>query len=119
MANSILHKRSSVAGVVPAASSLLSGEVAINTADGKVYTKTDAGAVVLVGPSAGGAASIPELTVDPVSPAAGYTWVLKNVTAPVGSPMGLLLAITRANEVADYKLKYKTNSGAIVGVVLA
>ena len=39
MAQSILLKRSSVAGNVPDSSDLSLGEVAINTADGAVYIK--------------------------------------------------------------------------------
>jgi hypothetical protein len=45
----ILHKRSSTASVVPAATELSLGELAINTADGKVYLKKSDGTVVQVG----------------------------------------------------------------------
>ena len=38
--STILHKRSSVAGVVPSLTALSAGEIAINTADGKFFTKT-------------------------------------------------------------------------------
>ena len=40
MASTILHKRSSVSGTVPALSSLQVGEIAINIADGNFFTKT-------------------------------------------------------------------------------
>lgn len=46
MTNAILHKFSSVTTVVPAAGSLTPRELALNTADGRLFTKTDAGAVV-------------------------------------------------------------------------
>lgn len=46
MANTIRHKRGTT---TPAASSLVTGELAVNTATGAVYTKTDAGSVVSVG----------------------------------------------------------------------
>lgn len=46
MHNTILHKRSSTAGASPAPASLTAGELAVNTADGALFTKTGAGAVV-------------------------------------------------------------------------
>lgn len=46
MANTILHKRSTTTGVTPAANTLTPGELAINTADGKVFTKKSDGTVV-------------------------------------------------------------------------
>lgn len=45
MANTIRHKRSSVAGAVPAAAALVPGELAINTADGRLFTERDNGTV--------------------------------------------------------------------------
>ena len=38
--STILHKRNSNSGVVPATTSLSAGEIAVNTADGKLFTKT-------------------------------------------------------------------------------
>lgn len=49
MPNRILHKRNAVAGQIPAAASLTPGELALNTADGRVYTERDNGTVVEVG----------------------------------------------------------------------
>lgn len=46
MANPLLHKYNAVTTTVPAAGSLVPRELAINTADGKLFTKTDAGTVV-------------------------------------------------------------------------
>lgn len=46
MANTIQLKRSSTASAVPAPSSLVAGELAINTADGKLFLKKDSGVVV-------------------------------------------------------------------------
>lgn len=48
MPNTIRHKRGTT---TPAAGSLVVGELAINTATGAVFTKTDAGSVVSVGGS--------------------------------------------------------------------
>ena len=49
MASTILLKRSSTASSVPAAGSLQAGELAVNLADQKLYSKTTGGAVVQVG----------------------------------------------------------------------
>lgn len=46
MSNQILHKRSSTPNAVPTAEQLAVGEIALNTADGKAYTKTSVGQVV-------------------------------------------------------------------------
>jgi hypothetical protein len=54
MANTILHKRSSTTGATPSSGSLSAGELAINTADGKLFTKKDDGTVVEIGASGGG-----------------------------------------------------------------
>jgi len=45
MSNAILHKYSATAGAVPAAGSLTPRELSINTADGRLFTKTTGGAV--------------------------------------------------------------------------
>lgn len=45
----ILLKRSDTTGSVPAANQLMYGELALNTADGKLYTKTTDGSVVQLG----------------------------------------------------------------------
>lgn len=47
MPNQILHKRSTTAGAVPSAGQLSAGELAINTADGKIFAKRDDGAIVV------------------------------------------------------------------------
>lgn len=49
MASTILLKRSSTASSVPAAGSLQAGELAVNLADQKLYSKTAGGSVVQVG----------------------------------------------------------------------
>ena len=46
MATKIIHKRSSVVDKVPVAGDLSAGELALNTADAKIYMKNDAGTVV-------------------------------------------------------------------------
>lgn len=49
MANTIILKKSSTASSVPAAGSLQPGELAVNLADQKLYSKTTGGTVVQVG----------------------------------------------------------------------
>src|SRR5690554_3672755 len=48
MADLIRHKRSDVPSAVPATGDLELGELAINVADGRLYFKTSAGAIIAV-----------------------------------------------------------------------
>jgi hypothetical protein len=54
MANLIKLKRSAVAGKAPTTSDLELGELALNTYDGKLYTKKDNGTASIVELSGGG-----------------------------------------------------------------
>jgi hypothetical protein len=54
MANLIKLKRSAVAGKAPATTDLELGELALNTYDGKLYTKKDNGTASIVELSGGG-----------------------------------------------------------------
>lgn len=54
MSNVIKLKRSEVAGAIPAAEDLAVGELAINLADQKIYSKDSSGIVVELSPSTGG-----------------------------------------------------------------
>ena len=65
MANTIILKKSSTASAVPAAASLQPGELAINLADKKLYSKTTGGTVIQVG--------FGDLTSGLVTTALGYT----------------------------------------------
>lgn len=64
MANKIVLKKSSVAAKVPLATDLDIGELAVNLADAKLYTKNASGTVIQLG--AGNAGS--------TGPAYAYTW---------------------------------------------
>ena len=46
MAITLVHKKSTVPGTVPAAGQLTVGEIAVNLADKKWFTKTTSGAIV-------------------------------------------------------------------------
>jgi len=54
MANTIKLKRSAVSGKAPAVGDLQLGELALNTYDGKLYTKKDNGTASIVEIGAGG-----------------------------------------------------------------
>lgn len=69
MANTIKQKRGTSD---PGASDLVVGELAINTTDGGVFTKTDGGSVVEVGSGGGGASAINDLS-DAVTKDGGVT----------------------------------------------
>lgn len=46
MATTVQHKRSETSGSAPDAGTILTGEIAINLADGKMYSKNSSGSVV-------------------------------------------------------------------------
>lgn len=102
MANLIKLKRSAVAGKAPAVGDLALGELALNTYDGKLYTKKDNGTASIVDLSAGGSGPIAEtaqvisenvtfktgfngLSVGPVEVAATYA-----VTVPANATWWVL-----------------------------
>lgn len=63
--------------------------------------------------------TIPELTADPVSPTPEEAWVLHSGSAPVGSPIGLLLTLTYATPTdGNYQFSYYTLEGTIKRVPL-
>lgn len=70
--------------------------------------------------SSGGNPSIPEVTADPVSPTAGDVWVLHTtLPAVIGTPLGLLLSITRSTDATEmYQLSYYTTENTTVRTVL-
>ena len=83
MANTILHKRSSSSGSTPTGVQLSAGELALNTADEKVFMKNSAGTVVEV--------SYRDARVDSrmstVLAAVGYSIVpATDITYDLGSP---------------------------------
>jgi hypothetical protein len=71
MANTIKLKRSSNAGITPDSGDLVQGELAINTADEKLYIKNSSGNIVEVG---GSATTFTSSTVAPSSPSDGEHW---------------------------------------------
>jgi hypothetical protein len=53
MATKIIHKKSSVAASIPSAGDLEPGEIAVNLADQKLYSKTTGGTVIELAPAGG------------------------------------------------------------------
>jgi hypothetical protein len=105
MANLIKLKRSAVAGKAPVVGDLELGELALNTYDGKLYTKKDNGTASIVELSGGGGGGGPiaetaqvisqnltlntgnnGISLGPVEVAAGYA-----VTVPANSIWMVLL----------------------------
>jgi len=82
MANLIKLKRSAVAAKVPAVGDLELGELALNTYDGKLYTKKDSGTASIVelsatrvGSSSTGLRNITTSTSDPSGGSDGDIWI--------------------------------------------
>jgi hypothetical protein len=80
MANTIKIKRSAVEGKAPTTSDLALGELALNTYDGKLYTKKDNGTASIVELSGGGGGQNYSYSSSaPASPAAGDEWLDSDV----------------------------------------
>jgi len=78
MAQKIQLKRSAVAGKVPTTSDLELGELALNTYDGKLYTKKDNGTASVVELSGGGAGVTDGDKGDITVSSSGATWTIDN-----------------------------------------
>jgi len=98
MANTIQHKRSSTATTVPTAGQLSAGELAVNTADGKLYLKKDNATIVQIG----GPAAAVDLT--------GAT-LASGVTASSLTSVGALTSLTVNNtgvKVGEHATRFLT-----------
>lgn len=98
MPNTILLKRSSTASSVPAAASLQAGELAVNLADQKLYSKTAGGTVVQVGfgnlTSAMVTAALGFTPYNSTNPS-GYITASGSITGSSGSCTGNAATATR------------------------
>ena len=103
MANTIQLKRSATASSVPSSGSLVAGELAVNTADGKLYLKKDDTSVVEIGgPAAAG-------TLTGATLAAG-------VTASSLTSVGTLTSLTTSGVITGTNATASTSSttGALI-----
>ena len=111
MPNTIQLKRSSTASAVPSSGSLVAGELAVNTADGKLYLKKDNASVVQIGgPAEAG-------TLTGITLAAG---VVSSSLTSIGTLASLTVSGAGAITSDGYKLsssgiKAKTASHTLVG----
>lgn len=105
MANRLTLKRSSVAAKVPLATDLEPGELAVNLADQKLYSKRSDGTVILVGTGGAGAVT-PAAISDQANTSTGYFQVPRGTTAQrPGSPAtGMIRFNTDLNYLEEYRL---------------
>ena len=103
MANTIQLKRSATASSVPSSGSLVAGELAVNTADGKLYLKKDDTSVVQIG----GPAAAGTLT--------GAT-LASNVLASSLTSVGTLTSLTTSGVITGTNATASTSSttGAVI-----
>lgn len=103
MANKIILKKSSVAAKTPLATDLEVGELAVNLADQKLYTKDAGGNVILVGSGAGGSGA--------VSSVAGKTGAVTLVVGDVSGAQPSATAITTSN-ISSQSVNYAATAGS-------
>lgn len=72
--------------------------------------------------SSSGTVSIPQVSTDPVAPAAQDAWVLKTASGAIadGTPIGLLLALTYKDNTGSlsYQFSYRTQEGTTKRVTI-
>ena len=96
MANTVRLKRSAVQGKTPTTSDLQLGELALNTYDGKLYTKKDDGTASIVEIGAGGGGVSGDIAVD--SAAIGLASTETNTTLDVsGAYSGNVVSVAALN----------------------
>jgi hypothetical protein len=106
MATKIIHKKSSVASSVPAAGDLEPGEIAVNLADQKLYSKTTGGTVIELG---GGGTSSDENFTSTLKTKLDGIEALADVT-------DITNIVAALPTLANGSIWYRDNSGALVAV---
>ena len=98
-------------GDVVGPSGAVDGNIAVFNGTGGKVIKDSGSSIASLGPAL--YPVLQELTADPASPTAGQTWVLKTPAwAAAGQPIGLLLALTYAeNQIDAYQFSFRTLNG--------
>lgn len=109
MANKIIIKRSSVTGNVPSAGALDVGELAVNLADQKIFTKNASGTVIELGGGLGTVTSVG------ITPSTGVTVSNSPITTSGNITVGLSTKLTAIENLSGAGFITQNGSGVIAG----
>jgi hypothetical protein len=112
MANKIILKKTSTASKVPLSTDLEVGEIAVNLADQKLYSKNAGGTVVLVGQGVGGSGTVTSVGI---TPSTGVTVSGSPVTTSGNITVGLSTKLTAIENLSGAGFITQNGSGVIAG----
>ena len=112
MANTVKIKRSAVSGKVPLVGDLQLGELALNTFDGKLYTKKDNGTASVIEIGAGGGGSGTVTSVAASGGTTGLTFTGSPITTSGTLTLGGTLAVANGGTGASTAAGALTSLGA-------
>jgi hypothetical protein len=112
MANKIILKKTSTASKVPLSTDLEIGEIAVNLADQKLYSKNAGGTVILVGSGTGGTGTVTSVGI---TPSTGVTVSGSPITTSGNITVGLSTKLTAIENLSGAGFITQNGSGAIAG----
>jgi hypothetical protein len=112
MANKIILKKTSTASKVPLSTDLDVGEIAINLADQKLYSKNAGGTVILVGSGTGGTGTVTSVGI---TAGTGVTSSGGPITTSGNITVGLSTKLTAIENLSGAGFFTQNGSGAIAG----
>jgi hypothetical protein len=112
MANKIILKKTSTASKVPLSTDLEVGEIAVNLADQKLYSKDASGTVIVVGQGVGGSGTVTSVGI---TPSTGVTVSGSPVTTSGNITVGLSTKLTAIENLSGAGFITQNGSGAIAG----